>query len=115
MCISVKTIQRTKFDVSQKPLMEKMHTEPEILNWMIGGVILYADLHLYDSPDSPTSTVASEQLLVSTVCTQSVATSLSYSCSYGELWAMRNVYSAQTREKRATYNLDSFVQVHVAD
>ena len=36
MCISVKKIQRTKFDVSQKPLIQKMHTEPEILNWMVG-------------------------------------------------------------------------------
>ena len=50
MCISVKKIQRTKFDVSQKPLIQKMHTEPEILNWMVGGVILYSDLHLCDSP-----------------------------------------------------------------
>ena len=29
MCISVKKIQRIKFDVSQKPLIQKMHTEPE--------------------------------------------------------------------------------------
>ena len=37
MCISVKKFQRTKFDVSQKPLIQKMHTEPEILNWMRRG------------------------------------------------------------------------------
>ena len=37
MCISVKKIQREKIDVSQKPLIQKMHTEPEILNWMVGG------------------------------------------------------------------------------
>ena len=29
MCISVKKFQRTKFDVSQKPLIQKMHAEPE--------------------------------------------------------------------------------------
>ncbi len=44
MCISVKKIQREKFDVSQKPLIQKMHTEPEILNWMVGGVICYGAL-----------------------------------------------------------------------
>ena len=44
MCISVKKFHRTKFDVSQKPLIQKMHTEPEILNWMIGGVIFHSDL-----------------------------------------------------------------------
>ena len=37
-------IQREKFDVSQKPLIQKMHTEPEILNWMVGGVICHSDL-----------------------------------------------------------------------
>ena len=50
MCISVKQFQRTKFDVSQKPMIQKMHTEPEILNWGFGGVILHSDLHLCDSP-----------------------------------------------------------------
>eukprot|EP01048_Picozoa_sp_COSAG05_P001374 COSAG05_NODE_46_length_25233_cov_40.235741_12_plen_253_part_00 len=35
MCISVKTLQRTKFDVSQKPLIQKMHTEPEDLEWRV--------------------------------------------------------------------------------
>ena len=47
MCISVKKIQRTKFDVSQKPLIQKMHTEPEILNSGFGGVILHSDLPRY--------------------------------------------------------------------
>ena len=37
MCTSVKKIQRTKFDVSQKPLIQKLHTEPEILNRGIDG------------------------------------------------------------------------------
>ena len=40
MCISVKTFQRKTFDVrrlSQKPLIQKMHTEPEILNRGIEG------------------------------------------------------------------------------
>ena len=50
MCISVKKFQRTKFDVSQKPLIQKMHTEPEILNSGFGGVIVYSDLHMCDSP-----------------------------------------------------------------
>ena len=50
MCISVKKIQREKFDVSQKPLIQKMHTEPEILNWGLGGSIVCSDLHLCDSP-----------------------------------------------------------------
>ena len=50
MCISVKKLQQTKVDVSQKPLIQKMHTEPEILNWMVGGFILHSDLHLCDSP-----------------------------------------------------------------
>ena len=53
MCISVKKFQRTKFDVSQKPLIQKMHTEPEILNWMLGGVICHSDLFLCDSPARP--------------------------------------------------------------
>ena len=39
-----KTFQRTKFDVSQKPLIQKMHTEPEILNSGFGGVILIPTL-----------------------------------------------------------------------
>eukprot|EP01048_Picozoa_sp_COSAG05_P001533 COSAG05_NODE_52_length_23775_cov_49.471110_8_plen_162_part_00 len=50
MCISVKKFQRTKFDVSQKPLIQKMHTEPEILNWGFGGVIVHSELFLSDSP-----------------------------------------------------------------
>ena len=54
MCISVKKFQRTKFDVSQKPLIQKMHTEPEILNSGVGGVILHSGLHLCDSPASST-------------------------------------------------------------
>ena len=57
MCISVKKFQRTKFDVSQKPLIQKMHTEPEILNWGLGGSIVCSDLHLCDSP-ARSSTVA---------------------------------------------------------
>ena len=36
-CISVKQFQRINFDVSQKPLIQKMHTEPEILNRRIEG------------------------------------------------------------------------------
>ena len=50
MCISVKKFQQKKFDVSQKPLIQKMHTEPEILNWGLGGSIVCSDLHLCDSP-----------------------------------------------------------------
>ena len=53
MCISVKNFQRTKFDVGQKPLIQKMHTEPEILNWMVGGVICPSDLLLCDSHARP--------------------------------------------------------------
>ena len=52
MCISVKKFQQKKFDVSQKPLIQKMHTEPEILNWGLGGSIVCSDLHLCDSPAS---------------------------------------------------------------
>ena len=48
MCISVKKFQRTKFDVSQKPLIQKMHTEPEILNWMRRGVFLRSLTLLHD-------------------------------------------------------------------
>ena len=48
MCISVKKIQREKFDVSQKPLIQKMHTEPEILNWMMRGVFLRSLTLLHD-------------------------------------------------------------------
>ena len=48
MCISVKQFQRENFDVSQKPLIQKMHTEPEILNWGFGGVILHSDqIYIY--------------------------------------------------------------------
>ena len=50
MCISVNKFQREQFDVSQKPLIQKMHTEPEILNWGVGGVIRRSDLELCDSP-----------------------------------------------------------------
>ena len=42
-----KKIQRTKFDVSQKPLIQKMHTEPEILNSGFGGVICHSDSQIY--------------------------------------------------------------------
>ena len=50
MCISVKKFQRTKFDVSQKPLIQKMHTEPEILNRGIDGYHAGYVLPLGDSP-----------------------------------------------------------------
>ena len=52
MCISVKKFQRTKFDVSQKPLIQKMHTEPEILNRGIEGYDAGSELPLADSPAS---------------------------------------------------------------
>ena len=41
-------IQREKFDVSQKPLIQKMHTEPEILNGGFG--VSSGDLHLLKAP-----------------------------------------------------------------
>ena len=52
MCISVKKFQRTKFGVSQKPLFQKMHTEPEILNRGIEGYHAGSELPLADSPAS---------------------------------------------------------------
>ena len=54
MCISVKKFQRTKFDVSQKPLIQKMHTEPEILNWMRRGSTA---IKMTDLPDLPASRI----------------------------------------------------------
>ena len=86
MCISVKKIQRTKFDVSQKPQIQKMHTEPEILNWMVGGVICHSDLLLCDSP------------------TRSLDLR---SLSYGELWGAMGSYGpgvTYTVPRRATTN-----------
>jgi len=50
MCISVKKFQRNFFDVSQKPLIQKMHTEPEILNRGIEGYDAGSELPLADSP-----------------------------------------------------------------
>ena len=52
MCISVKKFQRTKIDVSQKPLIQKMHTRtgPEILNRGIEGYDAGSELPLADSP-----------------------------------------------------------------
>ena len=60
-------IQRTKFDVSQKPLIQKMHTEPEILNWGLGGSIVCSDLHLCDSPAR--ILISTSRILPDTTCT----------------------------------------------
>ena len=55
MCISVKKFQRKQFDVSQKPLIQKMHTEPEILNRGIEGYDAgSSELPLADSPTCTT-------------------------------------------------------------